>query len=61
MDDENLQVVVPVDVRETTTVSTEKGKITVIHEITLGDLLICTLLAAFLIFQVLSRVIKGER
>ena len=35
-----LEVVVPVDVREMTRVEAQFGEIHVIHEITLGDLLV---------------------
>lgn len=55
---EEPQVVVPVEIREMTRVETEKGNIHVIHEITLGELLISTILLATLIFMVLSRVIR---
>jgi hypothetical protein len=41
-----------------TVILTSKGTIEVIHEITLGDLLISTTLVAMLIFMVLSRVIR---
>jgi hypothetical protein len=41
-----------------TVIETSKGFIEVIHEITLGDLLISTSLVAILIFMVLSRVIR---
>ncbi len=51
-------VVVPVEIREMTRVETEKGNIHVIHEITLGDLLVSMSIVALLIFQVLSRVIR---
>ncbi|WP_197204159.1 hypothetical protein [Cytobacillus firmus] len=52
------QVVVPIEIREMTRVETEKGNIHVIHEITIGDLLVSMSLVALLIFQVLSRVIR---
>lgn len=52
------QVVVPVEIRDMTTFETESGIINVIHEITLGDLLTCTLLAAILFFAIVSRVIR---
>lgn len=52
------QVVVPVETREMTRINTEKGEIHVIHEITLGDLLLLTAIVALLIFHVLSRVIR---
>lgn len=55
---EEPQVIVPVEIREMTRVETEKGNIHVIHEITLGELLISTILLAILIFMVLSRVIR---
>jgi hypothetical protein len=46
------------EVRTMTTIETGKGQIQVIHEITLGDLLISTTLVAMLIFMVISRVIR---
>lgn len=49
-----LQAVVPIEIREHTPFVTEAGDINVIHEITLGDLLISTVLMAILIFQVLT-------
>lgn len=52
------QVVVPVEIREMTRFETDAGNIHVIHEITLGDLVISTLLAAILIFIIVSRVIR---
>lgn len=55
------EVVVPVEIREMTVIETEKGVINVIHEITLGDLLLSTVLMAALIFSVVSRVIGSGR
>lgn len=52
------QVVVPVEIREMTKMDTDKGKINIIHEITLGDMLVSMMIAALIIFQVLSRVIR---
>lgn len=52
------QVVVPVEIREMTRIETDSGSIHVIHEITLGDLLTSTLLAAILFFSIVSRVIR---
>lgn len=52
------QVVIPVEIREMTRTATEKGNIDIIHEITMGDLLISMSLIAILIFLVLSRVIR---
>lgn len=52
------QVVVPVETREMTRMENEKGKINIIHEITVGDLLVSTSLFAILIFMVLSRIIR---
>jgi hypothetical protein len=46
------------DVRTMTIIETPKGQIDVIHEITLGDLLVSTSLVAVLIFMVISRVIR---
>lgn len=46
------------DIRTMTTIDTPKGQIHVIHEITLGDLLVSTTLVAMLVFMVLSRVIR---
>lgn len=52
------QVVVPVEIREMTRFETDKGNIHIIHEITLGDLLVSTSLIAILIFMVFSRLIR---
>ncbi len=52
------QIVVPVEIREMTRVETDKGNIHVIHEITLGDLLISTLLLAILAFTVVERFVR---
>lgn len=53
-----LQAVVPIEIREHTPFITEAGDINVIHEVTLGDLLISTVLVAILIFQVLTTFIR---
>lgn len=53
-----LQLVVPVEIREYTPFVTESGNIYVIHEITLGDLLISTLIMALLAFTVISRIVR---
>lgn len=55
---EEPQIVVPVETREMTRIDTDKGEIHVIHEITLGDLLVSTSIVAILIFLVISRVIR---
>lgn len=52
------QIVIPVEIREMTRIETDKGNIHVIHEITLGDMLTSMLIAALLIFAVISRVVK---
>lgn len=52
------QVVVPVDVREITTLYTDQGEIHIIHELTLGDLVLSTLLMAILLFLIISRVVR---
>lgn len=54
----DLQAVVPIEIREHTPFVTESGQINVIHEITLGDFLISTLIMALLIFTVVDRVIR---
>lgn len=46
------------DVRTMTTIETGKGQFQVIHEITLGDILLSTVLMAILIFTVLDRLIR---
>mgnify|MGYP001042582485 CR=1 FL=1 len=48
----------PIDTRQMTVLETDKGDIHIIHEITLGDLLVSTLIAALLIFSVISRIIR---
>lgn len=53
-----VTVTSPIDFRETTVVRTDKGDIHVIHEITLGEVIISTLIMALLIFRVLDRVIR---
>ncbi|MFO1442669.1 hypothetical protein KDN24_05505 [Bacillus sp. Bva_UNVM-123] len=60
MFDPNSDVIVtaPIDFRESTIFSTEKGDIHVIHEITLGEVIISTLIMAMLIFSLLDRVIR---
>ncbi len=57
MEDEP-QVVAPIDPREMTRIVTDSGEIHIIHEMTLGDLLLATSLFAILIFMVISRVIR---
>ncbi|MBM4765451.1 hypothetical protein [Bacillus sp. B15-48] len=51
-------VVVPVEIREITRTENDMGKINIIHEITLGDLIVSTFLFAILIFMFLERVIR---
>lgn len=52
------QVVIPVEIREYTPFVTESGNINVIHEITLGDLLVSTLIMALLVFTVIGRIVR---
>lgn len=52
------QVFVPVEIREMTRIETDKGNIHVIHEITLGDMLTCLLIAALVIFTFIGRVVR---
>ncbi|WP_445486471.1 hypothetical protein [Niallia sp. 03133] len=58
MNENDVTITSPIDPREMTVFETEKGSIHIIHEITLGDLLISTLLAATLIFLVITKVIR---
>lgn len=58
MNPDEVVVTSPIDPRELTIIETDKGNIYVIHEITLGDLLTCTLIAAVLIFSVISRIVR---
>jgi hypothetical protein len=53
----NDNIFIP-DVRTMTTIDTGKGQIHVIHEITIGDILLSTILMAILIFMVLDRMIR---
>jgi len=53
-----VMVTSPIDFRESTIFHTEKGDIHVIHEITLGDIVLSTLMMAMLIFLILDRVIR---
>ncbi|WP_378211124.1 hypothetical protein [Anoxybacteroides rupiense] len=47
-----------VEMREHTVVETKEGNIVVIHEITLGDVIISVILAAMLIFMILERFMR---
>ena len=58
MEETSPQVVVPVEIREMTRVETEKGNIHVIHEVTLGDLLVSSLILALLAFKVIERFVR---
>lgn len=56
---DELQLVFPVEWRPYSPFSTGgNGIINVIHEITLGDLLISTLLLALIVFVVISRIVR---
>lgn len=52
------QIVLPIEIRPYTSFITEAGTINVIHEISLGDLLLSTLVMALLTFTVISRVVR---
>lgn len=52
------QVVVPVDTREMTVVDSNAGTINVIHEVTVGDLLVSTALFILIIFMLIDRVVR---
>lgn len=56
--EEVMQMVVPIEIREYTPFVTESGNINVIHEITLGDLLVSTLIMALLVFTVIGRIVR---
>lgn len=58
MEETSPQVVVPVEIREMTRVETEKGNIHVIHEVTLGDLLVSSLILALIAFKVVERFVR---
>ncbi|WP_162488675.1 hypothetical protein [Geobacillus sp. ZGt-1] len=47
-----------VEMREHTVIETKEGNMMVIHEITLGDVVISVILAAMLIFMVLERFMR---
>lgn len=53
-----VMVTSPIEFRETTVIRSGKGDIHVIHEITLGDVVLATLFTAMLMFLVLDRVIR---
>lgn len=58
LDYSQVMVTSPIDPREQTIFDNEEGRIVVIHEITLGDILVSTSLVAILIFLALSRIIR---
>jgi hypothetical protein len=47
-----------VEMRQHTLIETKEGNIAVIHEITLGDIIISVILAAMLIFMLLERFMR---
>ncbi|WP_313799076.1 hypothetical protein [Cytobacillus sp.] len=53
----DVVVTSPIDNREQTIFRTGDGEIHVIHEITLGDIVLSTLIMALLVFMVLEKVI----
>ena len=53
-----VDVVMDLNRTEETIVATSNGKVHVIHEITLGDIITSTLLVAILAFMVLDRFIR---
>jgi hypothetical protein len=48
-----------VEMRQHTLVETKEGNIAVIHEITLGDIIISVILAAMMIFMFLERFMRS--
>lgn len=62
---DDYQTVIPLDLREMTVFETkstqgEISEIHVIHEITIGEIMITTVLFAILIFMMISRVIRRK-
>lgn len=55
---DEFEYVFPIEWRQHDAFTTGDGIINVIHEITLGDLLISTLLLALIVWQVASRLIR---
>lgn len=52
-------VLLPVEIaREHTLIETPKGKIAVIHEITLGEIILTVAIVAFFIFNVFERLVR---
>lgn len=58
IDSSQVIVTAPIDPREQTIMTTGDGAIVVIHEVTLGDVVVSTLIAALLVFMVLEKVIR---
>ncbi|WP_017473863.1 hypothetical protein [Amphibacillus jilinensis] len=56
----DTDVVVPVDVREMSIFESDIGEIHVIHEITLGDLMVSTALVAMIVFMLIARVSRRD-
>lgn len=57
---DEIQTVIALDLREMTVINGESSEIHVIHEITLGEVMITTLLFAILIFMMLSRFVRRK-
>lgn len=55
---DGVVVTSPIDNREQTIFRTGDGEIHVIHEITLGEVVLSTIIMALLVFMVLDRVIR---
>ncbi|MEH7126013.1 hypothetical protein V7127_22640 [Bacillus sp. JJ1773] len=55
---DGVVVTSPIDNREQTILRTGDGEIHVIHEITLGEVVLSTIIMALLVFMVLDRVIR---
>lgn len=58
IDSSQVIVTAPIDPREQTIVTTGDGAIVVIHEVTLGDVVISTLMLSILIFMLLDKLIN---
>lgn len=55
---DEFQYVYPIEWRQYSSYTSGDGLINVIHEITLGDLLISTLLMVLIVWQVVSRLVR---
>ncbi|MBU8905569.1 hypothetical protein [Desertibacillus haloalkaliphilus] len=57
-DEETIFIIHDEDRTEETIIETDPGNIHITHQMTLGDVVISTLLASILIFMILNRIIR---